>query len=130
MQVGKVWNFVGSTAGVLVLYIYPSAFYLRLRYLSDRKNAQTPQYMTIPTPHRAYAMLNTVIAATILGIGVVLLIVENYQAIAALIDSSGTRSSQCSATENGTTPGGMCHVMTCNNNLTYNHTHQGFGDVF
>ena len=75
-----MWSFVGSTAGVLVLYVYPAAFYLRLRCVRYKKRAKKTS-TDIRAQYNIYALLKEGIAWVIFGIGLVLLVVENYQAI-------------------------------------------------
>lgn len=107
-QVGLVWNFVGSTAGVLVLYVYPSAFFLRLRYVRYKARAKKTG-TNIHTQYDVYAVIKEGVALLILVIGMVLLVVENYQAITAVIDHEGSSNS----TTSSFTPG-SCYTLTCN----------------
>lgn len=86
MQVGYVWNFVGSTGGVLVFYVYPAAFYLRLRYLWYVQRARKNQ-VTFWFEYDLTAVYKEVLAFTILLVGVVLLGLENYQAVDAIVSS-------------------------------------------
>lgn len=85
IQVGYVWNFVGSTGGVLVFYVYPAAFYLRLRYLYYAHRAHKNQ-VTWWSEHD-HAIYKEVLASTILLVGIVLLVLENYQAVDAIVSS-------------------------------------------
>ena len=126
-QVGKVWNFVGSTAGVLVLYIYPSAFYLRLRYVRYRKRAQRLS-ISILSQYNWSAVVKEAIAWVILLIGLVLLVVENYQAIYAVSHSGGGQNSTC--TTNSSNAAGTCYTLFCEaeGNLTRNH--RGFYNLY
>ena len=80
---------MGSTAGILVLYVYPSAFFLRLRYVRNKKRAQ--QIRSDITSH-VFSILKEAIAWVIFSIGVVLLVVENYESIYEVVKSSGSSS--------------------------------------
>lgn len=108
-QVSLVWNFVGSTSGVLVLYIYPSAFYLRLRYVRYKLRAQNTR-TSIRTQYDVYAVIKEGVAWLILVIGLVLLVVENYQAVEAIVDK-GNGNSTCPVI---TPEPGVCYTLTCN----------------
>lgn len=106
-----MWNFVGSTAGVLVLYIYPSAFYLRLRYVRYKKRAQK-LCTTIRSQYNIYAVLKELVAWVIFLIGVVLLFVENYQAIHAVLPHKDDSKLNCTSTANDSAAG-TCYVLSC-----------------
>lgn len=93
-NVGYVWNFVGSIGGVLVLYIYPSACYLKLRIARYRFRSHE-QGITILSQYSAAALLKELIAWAILITGLLLLVVENYQAIVAVIQQPHESSGQC-----------------------------------
>ena len=95
-QVSKVWNFVGSTSGVLVLYVYPAAFYLRLRYVLHKKK-EVAFGLSLHSQYDSWDVLKEAVAWVIFGVGLVLLVVENYQAIDAVVNtgsppSNGTNS--------------------------------------
>lgn len=102
LQVGYVWNFVGSIGGVLVFYVYPAAFYVRLRYLRYMHRAKKNQ-VTICSQYDVCAVCKEVVAYTILFVGLLLLIVENYQAIDAIVSSvhKFQPSSLCTETKCG-----------------------------
>jgi heme/copper-type cytochrome/quinol oxidase subunit 2 len=116
-QVGLVWNFVGSTAGVLVLYIYPSAFYLRLRYVRYRERARKTGASPL-TQYTIYSVIKEGVAWLILVIGLVLLVVENYQAIYAVIEarqgSSSNSTDTCASNSDDPKPG-SCYTIHCPN---------------
>ena len=103
-QVGKVWNFVGSTAGVLVLYIYPAACYLRLRYVSNKAKADRTGTSML-SQYNIYSVAQEGLAWFIFGLGLILLVVENYQAIKAVVDGGGGNS-----TTNATSVG-VCNLF-------------------
>ncbi len=111
-QVGKVWNFVGSTAGVLVLYIYPSAFYLRLRYVRYRKRAQRTS-TTVLAQYDIFSVMKEVLAWVIFAIGLVLLVVENYQAIYAVVESGNPTAAGCRSNSTNSSNYG-CYPVSCN----------------
>lgn len=94
-----MWNFVGSIGGVLVLYIYPSAFYLRLRYLRYKLRSNE-RGVSIFSQYDFWAVLKETIAWAILFVGLVLLVVENYQAIDAVVNNSHE-------------PTGLCYQLKC-----------------
>ncbi len=94
LQVGYVWNFVGSIGGTLILYIFPAACYLRLRYLRYRHRSKM-HHVTMCSQYDAYSIIKEVLAWIILCMGFVLLIVENYQAIDAVINAGHAPSSLC-----------------------------------
>lgn len=93
---------MGSIGGTLILYIFPAACYLRLRYLRYRYRSKVHR-VTIYSQYNIYAIVKEVIAWLILGLGLVLLIVENYQAIDAVISATHTPSSLCFQSKCGTT---------------------------
>ena len=76
-QVGLVWSFVGSTAGVLVLYVYPAAFYLRLCCVHYKKRTKKTS-TDIRAQYNIYALLKEGIAWVIFGIGLVLKTIRPY----------------------------------------------------
>ena len=86
-----------------MLYIYPSAFYLRLRYVRYKKRAKGAS-TTVLAQYSVLTVLKELLAWVIFGIGLVLLVVENYQAITAVLDQ---------ANKNSTTPAG-CHYNNSN----------------
>ena len=89
-----MWNFVGSIGGVLVLYIYPPAFYLRLRYMRYRKR-MLENGVSISRQCKLSTVIKEIIACVILIIGVILLVVENYQAISAIVNRTHEPLAQC-----------------------------------
>ena len=94
LQVGYIWNFVGSIGGVLVFYIYPSAFYLRLRYMRYRKKMENDG-ISFRSQYDIFCFIKEIIACIILIIGIILLVVENYQSISAVIMKSHGPLGQC-----------------------------------
>ena len=114
MQVSLVWNFVGSIGGVLVLYIYPAACYLKLRFARNRLRSELGN-ITIRSQYNSAAVVKELVAWTILIIGLLLLVVENYQAISqAVIITSGSKK-----------PSGLCFQMDCKAVEDWNHTYWG-----
>ncbi len=107
-QVGKVWNFVGSTAGVLVLYIYPAAFFMRLKYVRNKKRAseENTSIMSQYTP-KDYVMEG--VAAVLLVVGAILFVLQNYDAIKAVIP---THSPPANSTLKNPIP--SCYIIHCN----------------
>ena len=85
---------MGSTGGVLVLYIFPAAFYLRLRYLRYVYRARE-KGITINSQYDGFAVYKEAVAWVILVIGVMLLVLNNYQAIDAIVRASHMPTSLC-----------------------------------
>ena len=119
-----MWNFVGSTAGVLVLYVYPAAFYLRLRYVRYKARARNSR-TSIRAQYNIYAIVKEGVAWVILAIGLVLLVVENYQAITAIVDSSDVND-QCKSW-NISSNAGSCYTLTCNSTGITNSSSEALG---
>lgn len=88
-----------------MLYIYPAAFYLRLRYLSYRKR-NIEEEIPILSQYTAWSVMKEAIAWIILVIGILLLVVENYQAIYAVIERTHE-------------PNGQCYLLKCEDTITY-----------
>ncbi|XP_064386869.1 sodium-coupled neutral amino acid transporter 7-like isoform X2 [Halichondria panicea] len=113
-DVSLVWNFVGSIGGVLVLYIYPAACYLKLRFARNRLRSELGN-ITIRSQYNSAAVVKELVAWTILIIGLLLLVVENYQAISqAVIITSGSKE-----------PSGLCFQLDCKVVEEWNHTYWG-----
>ena len=91
---GYVWNFVGSTGGVLLLFVYPAACYLRLCYLHYQKKSVELK-VSIWSQYTALTVLKELIAWVILIMGMLLLVVENYQAIYSVIEGIHDPICQC-----------------------------------
>lgn len=91
---GYIWNFVGSIGGVLVFYIYPASFYLRLRYMRYRKRQQRDG-IPLGVQYNAVSIIKEAIAVAILVIGFLLLIALNYQAISAVVSKAHGPLGQC-----------------------------------
>ena len=108
VQVGYVWNFVGSIGGTLVLFIYPPIFYLRLRYMCFKEEA-VRKGVPVLWMYKNISICKDIIAAVILIVGVILVIVENYVSVYAII--VGTHQSSA----------GQCQQLLCNHsNYTVN----------
>ena len=87
-QVGYVWNFVGSIGGTVLLYIFPSAAFLRLRY---------KRHIARRKPQRRYSSIcKDFVAIAILIVGLCLLVVENYSSVIDIINAGHDPSSLCS----------------------------------
>lgn len=105
LQVGYVWNFVGSIGGVLVLYIYPAMCYLRLCYLRHQKKSLEANE-SILSQYTVWTFIKELIAWIILLVGLILLVVENYQAIYSVIEGIHE-------------PSGQCYLLKCEHTITY-----------
>ena len=112
MQVSVVWNFVGSIGGILVLYIYPAACYLKLRFARYRLRSELGN-ITIRSQYNSAAVVKEMIAWFILVVGLLLLVVENYQAISGAV-TSGSKE-----------PNGLCFQLDCRHVDEWNHTYWG-----
>jgi len=82
-----------------VLFIYPAACYLKLRFSRYRQRSQA-QGVTVLSQYTAAGVLKELIAWSILVTGLVLLVVENYQAIESAIAVDDQ-------------PSGLCFQMEC-----------------
>ncbi|XP_064401706.1 solute carrier family 38 member 6-like isoform X3 [Halichondria panicea] len=109
LNVGIVWNFVSSIGGVLILYIYPAAIYLKLRYARYKKRGQDNN-ISIRSQYTTKAAVEEVIAWCILLIGIVLLFLTNYQALYTVI-------------ETGNDSGGLCFQLECRTVELWNQTY-------
>ena len=67
-QVGLVWNFVGSIGGTLVLYIFPAAFFLRLRYMRYVRRRKI-RGTSIRSQYNWYAVIREAVATIIMVTG-------------------------------------------------------------
>ena len=105
-----VWNFVGSIGGVLVLYIYPAACYLKLRYVRYKQRAKIGN-ITIRSQYTKDGIAKELIAWVILIAGFLLLVVENYQAIHGAVISG-----------QGGEPSGLCFQLECTDVGEWNNT--------
>lgn len=85
---------MSSIGGVLVLYIYPSAIYLKLRYARYRKRARERE-VTILSLYNKKAVLLEVLAWFILVIGLILLVLTNYQAVYTVVESTNQGEGSC-----------------------------------
>ena len=112
MQVGIVWNFVSSIGGVLILYIYPAAIYLKLRFARYKKRGQDNN-ISIRSQYTTKAAVEEVIAWCILLTGVVLLFLTNYQAVYTIVETGNDSS-------------GLCFQLECK---TVEHWNQTYFDL-
>ena len=85
-QVGLVWNFVGSIGGTLVLYIFPAAFFLRLRYMRYVRRRKI-RGTSIRSQYNWYAVIREVVATIILVTGEahVIFIIHSHAVISDLV---------------------------------------------
>ena len=90
-QVDLVWNFVGSTGGLLIVYILPPLYYLRIRFLHLRfRRQQGESFRNVRCCNNSLAWkIKDVIALAILCLGMVSMIASNYHAIRAIVDAGG-----------------------------------------
>ena len=100
-QVAYVWNFVGSIGGTLILFILPPVFYLKLRHMVMKEEA-VKKGVPVNSLYRNFSIWRDVVAFLILVLGVVLMIVENYVSIYALVSAKGHQSL------------GQCQQLLCN----------------
>lgn len=100
-QVAYVWNFVGSIGGTLILFILPPVFYLRLRHMVMKEEA-VKKGVPVNSLYRNFSIWRDVVAFLILVLGVVLMIVENYVSIYALVNAESHQSL------------GQCQQLLCN----------------
>ncbi len=92
-----MWNFLGSISGMLILYVFPQAFYLKLRF--DRYRLRSKQNgVTILSQYNAKAVMKELTAVGIILVGILLLCLTNYQAIYAVVDAANDEDGQCSQT--------------------------------
>ena len=95
MQVGYVWNFVGSIGGTLILYIFPALFYLRLRYLYRVREAVKDVTSLYSQYRHRSGLWKDCLAGLITVLGLVLLVVENYVSVMDVIGGNKTQPSYC-----------------------------------
>ena len=89
-----------------MFYVYPAAFYLRLRYLRYMHRAKKNQ-VTVCSQYDVRAVGKEVVAYTILFVGLLLVVVENYQAIDAIV--TGVHKFQ---------PSSLCTQTKCGSGVT------------
>ena len=93
-QVDLVWNFVGSMGGLLIVYILPPLYYLRIKFMHLRFRGQPGQpILSVWCNNDSHAgRLKDVIALAIMCLGVVSMIASNYTAIRAIVDAPGQQA--------------------------------------
>lgn len=84
-----MWNFVGSIGGTIVLYIFPSAAYLRLRY---KRHAARKK---IGNERKYTGICKDIAAIVILIVGLCLLGVENYSSVYEIVTVAHSPTSLC-----------------------------------
>ena len=94
VQVGYVWNFVGSIGGTLILYIFPPLFLLRLRYFINWKMS-TQMGTSLKNQYLNNSLWKDIVSVAIITLGVVVLVAGNYSAIKAIIFHSHKPLSSC-----------------------------------
>lgn len=102
-----MWNFVGSIAGLLIVYILPPLYYLRIRFMHIRFRRQLDQSTLNAWWHNDSAgwVIKDVIAAAILCLGVVSMVAANYVAIDGVIHAPAqTAQLPCLYWQNATFP--------------------------
>jgi amino acid permease len=98
-NVGLVWNFVGSIGGTLILYIFPPAFFLRLRYMRYTHRSRT-EGLSVRSQYNWSGVVREGVAAVIMVTGLLLLVAENYSAFEAILTQSHA-------------PTGLCYQSKC-----------------
>ena len=114
-QVDLVWNFVGSIAGLLIVYILPPLYYLRIRFMHLRFRRQTGQStLNVWCHNDSFGwIVKDVIAGAILCLGVVSMVAANYIAILGVIDAPSQRPQPpCRYWQNATITWNLTNITT------------------
>ncbi len=104
---------MSSVGGVLILYIYPPAIFLKLRFARYRKRARENN-VSIRSQYSSKAVVQEILAWCILVAGIILLFLTNYQAVYTIVES-------------GTGNGGLCVQLECRTLEHWNETYFNLG---
>ncbi len=96
-----------------MLYIYPAACYLKLRHVRYKQRAVIGN-ITVRSQYTKAGVVKELIAWVIFIVGLLLLVVENYQAIhGAILSGSATN------------PSSLCLQLECRDVRDWNNTYWG-----